>query len=136
MEKDNSAYIILNVISAIYCSIKAGKLNRNQWGWAFFGFFLPPFALIWILYLNSKSKVYLKATIEGLKKVYDNDDKLNFSLVTTKSCYLTMFNISDKEAFLLYPKSCEEQIEIQPMETFKFPTEKIDYTFHNWCFYS
>lgn len=46
--------IALRIFGAWYCSDKAGKLNRNQGGWGFFGFISPILALIWIQFMKPK----------------------------------------------------------------------------------
>jgi len=68
--------------------------------------------------------------IEGIKSNYNNDDKLQFTLKTTQDCYVTVFNITDKEAFLLYPNAYERQKKIEALATQTFPTVKIDYALH------
>jgi hypothetical protein len=72
----------------------------------------------------------LDANIEGLKAVYKNDDKLTFSVKTTQDCFLTIFNITDTEALVLYPNEYETQSKCFPLQTCKFPTAKIDYFLH------
>jgi hypothetical protein len=70
------------------------------------------------------------AEIEEIKGVYNNDDKLRFALKTTQSCYLTIFDITDKEAFVLFPNAYEKQLTIKPFEYLRFPIAPIDYTLH------
>jgi hypothetical protein len=45
---------VFAIAGAIYCSNRALKLNRNQLGWAIFGFFMPLVAVIWISILKDK----------------------------------------------------------------------------------
>lgn len=79
---------------------------------------------------DTKPDISFDANIEGIKAVYNNDDKLTFTLKSTQACYLTVFNITDKEAFVLYPNAYEKQTKLNPLELSKFPTVKIDYTLH------
>jgi hypothetical protein len=79
---------------------------------------------------DTKPDVTFDANIEGIKEVYNNDDKLRFTVKATQPCYLTIFNITDKEAFMLYPNEYEKQQQINPMEICKFPIAQIDYTLH------
>jgi hypothetical protein len=71
------------------------------------------------------------ANIGGVKGVYGNGDNLAFNLKATKDCWLTIFNITDKEALLLYPNDYEKQSELKKLENYSFPTAKIDYTLGN-----
>ena len=83
-----------------------------------------------VIKYETKPDVNFDANIEGVKGAYNNDDKLTFSVKTTQSCYLTIFNITDKEAFMLYPNAYEKQVKCNAMELYKFPIAKIDYTLH------
>ena len=67
------------------------------------------------------------AYIEGLKAVYNNHDKLTFTVKTTQACYLTIFNINDVDATLMYPNSYEKQNSIEAVEVYKFPLGGVDY---------
>lgn len=42
----------VRIIITIYCTNKAGELNRSKFGWGMFGFFLPLVALIWIQFMK------------------------------------------------------------------------------------
>lgn len=83
-----------------------------------------------VIKYKTKPDVNFDANIEGVKGAYTNDDKLTFTVKTTQSCYLTIFNITDKEAFMLYPNAYEKQVKCNPMELCKYPIAKIDYTLH------
>lgn len=67
------------------------------------------------------------AYIEGLKAVYNNHDKLTFTVKTTQASYLTIFNINDVDATLMYPNSYEKQNSIEAIEVYKFPLGQVDY---------
>lgn len=83
-----------------------------------------------VIKYETKPDVTFDVNIEGVKGAYNNDDKLTFSIKTTQSCYLTIFNITDKEAFMLYPNAYEKQTKCTPLEVCKYPIAKIDYTLH------
>ena len=46
--------LALRIIITIYCVDRARKLNRSEWGWGFFGFFLPIAAIIWIKFMKPR----------------------------------------------------------------------------------
>lgn len=79
---------------------------------------------------DTKPDIGFDAHIEGIKGSYNNNDKLHFTVKATQECYLTVFNITDKEAFMLYPNAYEKQQKITPTETVVYPTVRIDYTLH------
>jgi len=83
-----------------------------------------------VIKYDTKPDVTFNANIEGVKGAYNNDDKLTFNIKTTQACFLTIFNITDKDAFVLYPNSYEKQTLLNKLEQFKFPISGIDYTLH------
>ena len=83
-----------------------------------------------VIKYETKPDVTFDASIENVKGAYNNDDKLTFSVKTTQPCYLTIFNITDKEAFMLYPNAYEKQAICKPMEVCTYPIAKINYTLH------
>lgn len=48
------AVVVLRIIGAIVCSSKAKALNRNTFGWGFFGFAMPIIAMIWVHCMKPK----------------------------------------------------------------------------------
>ncbi len=61
MEKFNLIgifYIILRIAGPIVCGIKAKSLNRNIFGWVFFGFATPLIAMFWIQFMDEKKMKY------------------------------------------------------------------------------
>ena len=84
-----------------------------------------------IIKYNTKRDVSFDTNIEGIKGVYNNGDNLNFSVMSTQNCYLTIFNITDAEAILLYPNSYEKQTKLNGSELYKFPVAAIDYGLGN-----
>lgn len=80
-----------------------------------------------VIKYDTKPDISFDTYIEGIKSIYNNDDKLSFSVKTTQKSYLTIFNITDKEAFVLFPNSTEKQEILNSNETYKFPS-KMSYT--------
>ncbi len=81
-----------------------------------------------VIKYNTKADITFKANINGIKAVYNNNDNLTFNVTTTQKCFLTIFNITDSEANLLFPNSFEKKSELNKNEKKEFPTEKIDYS--------
>ena len=77
---------------------------------------------------KTKPDVSFDAKIDGLKAAYNNNEDLIFALKTTQHCYLTIFNITDNEALLLFPNGYEKQMVLDKSKLYKFPFAKIDYT--------
>ena len=42
----------IRIVGVVYCSNKAGDLNRSKGGWGFFGFMMPILAMIWISFMK------------------------------------------------------------------------------------
>jgi hypothetical protein len=51
----NFIWLILRVVSPIYCAMKADRLNRNTGLWAIFGFIFPIIAMIWASTLTKRT---------------------------------------------------------------------------------
>lgn len=83
-----------------------------------------------VIKYETKPDVTFDAVIEGVKGAYNNDENLNFSVKTSQPSYLTVFDITDKEAFVLYPNVYEKQIPTKPFEYLNFPVANINYTLH------
>lgn len=83
-----------------------------------------------VIKYETKPDITFDANIEGMKGAYNNDEQLTFSVKTTQPCYLTIFNITDKEASVMYPNAYEKQEVCKPGEFCKYPIAKIDYTLH------
>ena len=54
MEVLGIIFFIVRIGITLYCTDKAGELNRSKGGWGFFGFMLPIIALIWIQFMKPK----------------------------------------------------------------------------------
>lgn len=82
-----------------------------------------------VIKYETKADVSFEAIVDGIKGVYNNHDKLVFSLKTTKDCYLTIFNITDKDASLMYPNAMEKAqlFEKEKKYTFPLAADRLDY---------
>lgn len=83
-----------------------------------------------VIKYDTKQDVTFDANIEGIKGVYANDENLKFSIKTSQPSYLTIFDITDKEASVLYPNRYEKQTVTKPFEILNFPIADINYTLH------
>jgi len=80
-----------------------------------------------VLYKTSPDPA-LSVGINGIKAGYQNGEKLSFSITPSMNCYLTIFNIYDKEASLTYPNSYEKQQYLEGRKSYTFPLNpQIDY---------
>ncbi len=67
--------------------------------------------------------------IEGIKGIYENGEKLTFSVTATQQCYLHIFGITDNYTSLMFPNMHEKINEIQPNKRVSFPFEQwMEYT--------
>lgn len=83
-----------------------------------------------VIVYETKSDVSFDSNIEGIKSVYNNEEKLTFSLNSTKNAYLTIFCISDTESTLLFPNHYEKQFQILAKKEYHFPSKSMDYQLH------
>ncbi|MCI1640287.1 MAG: DUF4384 domain-containing protein [Bacteroidales bacterium] len=69
------------------------------------------------------------AEVDKILPVYKNEDKLTFSLKTSQDCYLTIFNITDHDASLMFPNIIEKEQDIGKEKEYNFPLKSniIDY---------
>ncbi len=80
-----------------------------------------------ILYRTSADPAF-SVSIDGIKKGYQNGQKLTYTITTSMNCFLNIFNIYDKNAALTYPNPYEKQIMLEGGRTYTFPLNKnIDY---------
>ncbi len=84
-----------------------------------------------VIKYETKPDIAFDSNIEGVKGAYNNGENLTFSVKATKTCFLTIFNITDAEAILLYPNVYEKQNKLEKLELSKFPTMPIDYRLGN-----
>ena len=83
-----------------------------------------------VIKYDVKPDIAFDVNIEGIKAVYNNDSKLNFTIKTTKESYLTIFCISDVDATQLYPNEYEKQTQIKPLNVYSFPSYNFQYELH------
>jgi len=67
------------------------------------------------------------ALVTGIKGVYENEEKLVFTIQTTRDCYLNIFNITDNSTSLMYPNPWEQSKVIKAGEQINFPFGQVDY---------
>lgn len=80
-----------------------------------------------VIKYDTKSDTNFDVFVDGIKGVYNNNDKLTFGVKTSKPCYLTIFNISDTEATLMFPNNFEKNNLFNPLKTYQFPIAQVDY---------
>lgn len=80
-----------------------------------------------VIKYDTKPDILFDAFIEGVKAVYNNHDHLVFSIKSSQPCYVTIFNINDTEATLMYPNSYEKSFSLKATELYNFPLGKVDY---------
>jgi hypothetical protein len=82
-----------------------------------------------IIRYDTKPDITFNATVNGIKSVYNNLDKLIFSVKSTQDCYLTVFDISDHDATLLFPNAIEKTQLFEKGKEYNFPIaiQRIDY---------
>lgn len=70
--------------------------------------------------------------VSGIKAVYNEGEFLEFEVISTLDAYLNIFNITDDEAYLMYPNPWEKQQIIPAGRRISFPfradnTQAVDY---------
>lgn len=80
-----------------------------------------------VIKYETKPDITFDANIEGLKAVYNNYDNLVFTITNSQNCYLTIFNINDSEATLMFPNAYEKQNSLLAKQSYKFPLGNVDY---------
>jgi hypothetical protein len=80
---------------------------------------------------TTKADAGFKSNIDGIKGAYNHGDNLTFNIKTTQNCYLTIFNITDTEAGVLFPNDYEKENNLKKQELYNFPMAKIDYSLGN-----
>ncbi len=64
--------------------------------------------------------------ISGIKAVYNEGEFLEFEVISTLDAYLSIFNITDDEAYLMYPNPWEDQHMIPADQQISFPFRSGD----------
>ena len=80
-----------------------------------------------VIKYTSKPDMNFDVKLFGIKNVYNNNEKLNFSLTTSIDSYLHLFSFIEDEATLIYPNSYESGVLLKKDITFLFPLSRIDY---------
>ena len=62
-----------------------------------------------------------KAEVDSVLPVYKNSDKLIFSLMASQDCFLTIFNITDHDASVMFPNAIEKEQQILKEQQYRFP---------------
>lgn len=65
--------------------------------------------------------------VDGVKGIYENGETLTFQVRPTMDSYLHIFNITDNEAYLMYPNPWEERRKLSGGQTIAFPFGYVDY---------
>lgn len=79
-----------------------------------------------ILYTVGSDPAF-KVRIEGIKQGYQDGEKLFYTVTPTQNCYLTIFNLYEKNATVIFPNPYEQQQLFEAGKSYKFPlTELID----------
>lgn len=80
-----------------------------------------------VIKYTSKPDMNFDVKLFGVKNVYNNNEKLNFSVITSIDSYLHLFSFIEDSATLLYPNSYESGVLLKKGLTFLFPMSRIDY---------
>ncbi len=84
-----------------------------------------------VIKYETKPDITFESNVEGIKGVYNNGENLAFTIKATKNCFLTIFNITDMQANLLFPNAYEKINGLKENETIKFPIGDITYGLGN-----
>lgn len=72
-----------------------------------------------------KSDPNFVANIEGIKKVYYENDMLEFSINAHQNCYLKIFLLTDfGTGYLIYPNAMEKSVQFEKDRIYSFPLNK------------
>lgn len=82
-----------------------------------------------VIKYNTKADYSFRVQVDSLQPLYKNEDKLTFTVASTHDCYLTIFNITDHDASVLFPNCIETDQFIQKEVKTGFPRKKskLDY---------
>ena len=80
-----------------------------------------------IIKYDTKSDLNFDVKLFGIKNVYNNPEKINFSIKTSIDCYLYLFSFIEDEATLMYPNVNEKELVLKKDTTYFFPVGKVDY---------
>ena len=80
-----------------------------------------------IIKYDTKADLNFDVKLFGIKNVYNNPEKINFSIKTSIDCYLYLFSFIEDEATLVYPNINEKEQLFKKDTTYFFPLGKVDY---------
>lgn len=80
-----------------------------------------------IIKYDTKPDLNFDVKLFGIKNVYNNPEKINFSIKTSIDCYLYLFSFIEDEATLVYPNINEKEQLFKKDTTYFFPLGKVDY---------
>lgn len=80
-----------------------------------------------IVKYDTKADLNFDVKLFGIKNVYNNPEKINFSIKTSIDCYLYLFSFIEDEATLMYPNVNEKELVLKKDTTYFFPVGKVDY---------
>lgn len=81
-----------------------------------------------IIKYEKKPDINFDVRLFGVKSVYNNNDKLTFSVSPSMDAYLNVFTWFDQEVTHLYPSGTEKQTTLKSETTYLFPlSNKFDY---------
>jgi hypothetical protein len=80
-----------------------------------------------IIKYDTKPDLNFDVKLFGIKNVYNNPEKINFSIKASIDCYLYLFSFIEDEASLMYPNINEKEQLLKKDTTYFFPVGKVDY---------
>ena len=80
-----------------------------------------------IIKYDTKPDLNFDVKLFGIKNVYNNPEKINFSIRASIDCYLYLFSFIEDEATLMYPSKNEREQLLKKDTTYYFPIGKVEY---------
>lgn len=80
-----------------------------------------------VIKYDTKADLNFDVKVFGIKNVYNNPEKINFSVKSSIDCYLYLFSFIEDEATLMYPGKVEKEQLLKKDTTYYFPIGKVDY---------
>lgn len=82
-----------------------------------------------VIKYDTKADYSFRVQVDSIQPLYKNADKLTFTVAATHDCYLTIFNITDHDASVLFPNCIETDQFVPKEEKLSFPRKKnkLDY---------
>jgi hypothetical protein len=80
-----------------------------------------------VIKYDTKPDINFDVKLFGIKNVYNNPEKINFSIKASVDCYLHLFSFIEDEATLLYPNDYEKLQIFKKDTTYFFPIGKVNY---------